>query len=370
MKRRAILQALSAAAAAWGVPRPGAAQGMAPYKIGVTFPLTGPLASVANEFIPGAQVAIDEINKKGGVKGHPLQLVAEDSQGSPQGGVAAMRKLVDVDGVQAIITIYTNVVTAQMPLADQLRVPTMSNILTANLVSRSQYSFVHQMRVDAVVSVLQKHWREKGVKRIYVVLPDNGFGQANTPVTRAMVEGAGATYGVGYLDFTTQDYRGFGVRLREFAPDAIYMNAQGGQAETTAIRQIRELGINVPMYELAVFYQAHNWRVGVGPYAEGMYFAGVAVPPGSAHDFIVAYRSKTGFDPDYNAAELYDMIKMYAKAIETTSYKGEDIRGAIASIQGIPSVLGGTIAMAPDHYTTIASVRLWQVRSGRLVTVG
>jgi ABC-type branched-subunit amino acid transport system substrate-binding protein len=368
MNRRTVLTAI-AASAAWGLPGRGAAQGAAAYKIGVTFPLTGPLASVANEFIPGAQVAVDEINRKGGVKGHRLQLVAEDSQGTPQGGIAAMRKLVDVDGVQAIITIYTNVVTAQMPLADQLHVPTMSNILTANLVSKSQYSFVHQMRVSSVSAVLQNYWREHRVKKIYVIFPDNGFGQQNTPGAKAMVEGAGSEFGVGYLDFTTQDYRGFVARLRDFAPDAIYVNAQGGQAETTAIRQIRELGITVPMYELAVFYQAHNWRVGVGPYAEGMYFAGVAVPPGTAHDFIVSYRAKTGFDPDYNAAELYDMIYMYARAIEMTSYRGEDIRGALATMHGVPSSLGGTITMAADHYTNISNVRLWRVRSGRLVAV-
>jgi ABC-type branched-subunit amino acid transport system substrate-binding protein len=124
------------------------------------------------------------------------------------------------------------------------------------------------------------------------------------------------------------------------------------------------------MFELSVFYQAHNWRIGVGPYAEGMYFCGIAVPPVIAHDFIVGYRNRTGFDPDYNAAELYDMVKMYAKAIETTSYRGEDIRGAIATMQGVPSILGGTITMGPDHQTNISAIHLWQVRQGRLVAVG
>ena len=112
-----LLGAQFAAAGAVGSAQPARAE---PYKIGMTFPQTGPLASVSIEYIPGAQIAADDVNRSGGVKGHPLQIVVEDTQSSPQGGVAAMRKLVQVDGVQAIITIYTNVVTAQMPLADQL----------------------------------------------------------------------------------------------------------------------------------------------------------------------------------------------------------------------------------------------------------
>ena len=66
------------AAAAWGlaVARRGAAT---TYKIRVTFPLRSPLASVANEFIP-AHKWRSTINRAAGIKGHRLQLVAEDSQ--------------------------------------------------------------------------------------------------------------------------------------------------------------------------------------------------------------------------------------------------------------------------------------------------
>src|SRR6185437_13450857 len=85
-----------------------AAQAPQPYKIGVTWPLTGPLASSGLQYLPGAEVAIQHINRKGGINGHPLQLIIEDTQATPQGGVAAMRKLVQVDGAQAILSIYTN----------------------------------------------------------------------------------------------------------------------------------------------------------------------------------------------------------------------------------------------------------------------
>ncbi len=367
MKRAAVLSTLAAAAAA--APLRGAAQTLAPYKIGMTFPLTGPLASVSTEYVPGAQLAAADINRAGGVKGHPIQIVVEDTQSTPQGGVAAMRKLVQVDGVQAIITIYTNVVTAQMPLSDELHVPTLSNILTPGLVSRSQFSFVHQATMESVGPVLARYWRSQHVKRVFAFFSDNAFGQQFSPLARATAQAAGADYNPAFLDLTTSDYRGIAVRAKEFDPDVIFVAAQGGQAETTAIRQIREVGVKAPMYNAAVFFQERSWREAVGAYSEGMYFAGVAVPDGIAHAFIAAYRAKTGYNPDYNAAQLYDMVQMYAAAIAKGGYSGQAIRDAIVTSTGVPSVFGGTITMGPNHYTVTSSVGLWQVRGGRLVRV-
>jgi branched-chain amino acid transport system substrate-binding protein len=351
------------------VPTLALAQTSPKYKIGMTFPLTGPLASAASQYIPGAQLAIEAVNRAGGVKGRQLELVVEDSQATPQGGIAAMRKLVEVDGVQAVITIFTNVVVAQMPLADQLKVPCLSNIVTAGLVSKSQYSFVHQVTLESVAPLIARHWRAHNVKRVYGVFSDNAFGQQYLPVARAMAQQAGADLSVGYLDLSASDYRGVAIRAKDYNPDALLIAAQGGQAETTAIRQLRELGVTAPMYDPAVFYQLKSWRQGVGAYSEGMFFAGVAVPERIAHDFIVAYRSKMGFDPDYNAAQEYDMVQLYAAAIAKGGYSGEAIRNALASSTGVPSVFGGTITMGADHYTVTSSVGLFQVRGGHLVQV-
>src|SRR5258708_1707659 len=124
--RRAVLAALAAPVI---VPAAAAAQASRePYKIGFTYPLTGSLAQLGIDQLAAARLAAATINRAGGVKGHPLLLVLEDTQGTPQGGVTAMRKLVQVDGVAAIATVFTNVVTAQMPLGDQLKVPTLSTV--------------------------------------------------------------------------------------------------------------------------------------------------------------------------------------------------------------------------------------------------
>lgn len=340
-----------------------------PYKIGVTFPLTGPLANNSVEYMAGLQLAVDDINKHGGVKGHPLQLVVEDTQTTPQGGVASMRKLVDVDRVPVILTIFTNVVTAQMPLADQLKVPILSPIETPGVVGKAQYAFADAARYDLVAPLLQAYWKAHNVKRVFAFLGNNAQGLVYSPLVKATVQTAGAEYQEALINLTETDFRGVITRAKEFNPDAMFFEASGSQAETTAIRQVRELGITAQFYEDSNFFQTRTWREAVGPYSEGMIFGGLKIDTNapSVQAFAKAYRAKTGIAPGYVPGEFYDMVHMIARAIEIGGYNGEGVRNALASIKDVPSIFGGTITMGASHYTDISAESLWQVRRGQEV---
>src|SRR5471032_1720980 len=152
------------------------AQTLAPYKIGLTVPLSGPLAVSGQEFLNGVELAVAHINAAGGVNGHPLQLRTEDSLGSPAGGVASMRKLVQVEGVQALLTSYTNVVGAQIPLADELKVPILGSIQAPGMMSRSPYTFSHAETVTSTAGLFSEYWKGHKNKRVYAFIPNNALG--------------------------------------------------------------------------------------------------------------------------------------------------------------------------------------------------
>jgi len=65
-----------------------------PYKIGVTYPLSGPQGAWGQLLIPAMEIAVADVNAAGGVNGRPLALVIEDSKGNPEGAISAMRKVV------------------------------------------------------------------------------------------------------------------------------------------------------------------------------------------------------------------------------------------------------------------------------------
>ena len=145
--------------------------------------------------------------------------------------------------------------------------------------------------------------------------------------------------------------------------------AQGRIDDTVIIRQLREAGVTVPLYVPGNFIEEPAWRAGVGTYLEGIVMAGVAIDPVAGKQFVDDHRIKTGRTPSPITAEVYDMIKMFAAAIQRSSYNGEAIAKQLAIMKGVPSVFGGTITMDPDHYSVPATDSLWQARSGKLVRV-
>ena len=370
MTHRAIIAAVAAALLPLA-PLTGFAQPKAePYKIGVTYPLTGPLAPSGKLTLIAIEQSVDDINKAGGVKGHPLALAVEDTQGTPQGGVAAMRKLVQVDGVQAIITIYTNVVTAQIPLSDQLKVPTLSTVESPGLVSKSQYSFAHSQTIANEAPILHDYWKAKGYKRLAALYGNNALGLLIAPAVKAAALDDGMQYSETFFDLDATDYRGTAAKVKDFNPDAIFIAAQGSTGEQQMIKQVRELGITAPMFSPSNTYNEAPWRAAVGTYADTVLFAGLNLDEATSRDFIRAYEARSnGPHPTYFAAEAYDLVQMYAYAIGQGGYTGEGIRNALAALKGVRSVIGGTITMGPDHYSLNGAISLWEPRAGKLVKV-
>jgi ABC-type branched-subunit amino acid transport system substrate-binding protein len=125
--------------------------------------------------------------------------------------------------------------------------------------------------------------------------------------------------------------------------------------------------MTAPMYTPTNNFDQQTWRDAMGPYAEGMTFAGLNVDPVAGKAFIAAYRAKVGYRPGYQAGEAYDCMRILAAVIAKAGYDAEGIRNALATLKGFPSVLGGTLSMGEDHYTQIGSIGLFEVRRGQLV---
>lgn len=367
MLRPAFLASLAATGALGAPAAARAAQATGtPYKIGVTFPLTGPLATLIANARGGPELAAAEINAAGGVQGHPLELVFEDTLGTPEGGIAAMRKLVQVDGVQAILTVFTNVVTAQMPLGDALKIPTMSTVESPGLVTKSQFSFAHTQTISTEAPLIRDYWKKAGYKRVYAFIGNNAYGQLIEPTVKRIAVDIGADYGEAFVDLNQSDFRGTIAKARDFNPDVLFISAQGSSAETSVIRQVRELNITAPIYNPGNYFYDHSWRAAVGPYVEGMYFVGLNVDSRVNPTFVRRYRAKYDSFPTYIAAEMYDIVKIYAYAIGKAGYNGAAIRDVIANLDGVPSVFGGKIKMGADHYSISSTMDVWNVRRGQL----
>lgn len=118
----AVLATASTALAACGSGG-GSAGGQSSIVIGDEADLTGN-ATVGVPGNYGVRLAVQQINAHGGVDGHQLELKTEDSQGSAAGGSAAVRRLIEADGVQAIVaTASSDAMVPAVPAAQSRSIP-------------------------------------------------------------------------------------------------------------------------------------------------------------------------------------------------------------------------------------------------------
>lgn len=364
--RRNIL--LAGTAVLFSAAMPLAAQ--QPVKIGMAWPLTGPLAAFGKDIMRGFEFAEADIKAKGGIKGRPLQLIFEDSRSTPEGGIAAFRKLVDSDKVVAVHSIFTNIVTAQIPLADQVKIPLVSTVESPGLSGRGQYSFQHSAGFANILPILAQHLKLLGAKRIYSLLPDSSYGEQLAPRFMAALKGTGAEYADARFKFGQSDYRGNAARAKEFNPDFVVVAGQGTPDDGNLIRQLREIGITVPIYPAANVYAIKSWRESVGSYVTGMTMAGPDFDETDplTKDFVARYKAKYNEDPQYSIALNYDLVKMMAAAVEAVGTDGNAIRNYFKTLKDFPSAAGAKVSMDAEHQTKLP-VYMLREKDGKLVRI-
>ena len=104
-------------------------------KIGVSTPITGPVAFGSLQERRGLDLALDEINKQGGVLGRQIELVYEDNQCNPSVSVTVTNKLIE-QGVPAVLGAQcSSAVLAAMPVFQKASIPLVSSIATNPKIS-------------------------------------------------------------------------------------------------------------------------------------------------------------------------------------------------------------------------------------------
>jgi branched-chain amino acid transport system substrate-binding protein len=331
-----------------------------PYKIGVTYPLSGPQGAWGQLLVPAMELGAQDVNAAGGVNGRPLKLVVEDSKGNPEGAVTAMRKVVQVDGVAAILTIFTNVVSAQMPLADQLKVPILSPVEAPGLVKNSQWAFAYSSPANATLPLIFQYWKDHNVKRVFAFFPNTPIAKFLTPMVTDATKQMGIQYDEALFKLGDTDFRGLITRAKGFDPDAILIYGHGTPDEGVIMKQVRELGMTQQLYTGCACMTIKSYRDSAGDAAIGLIFAGFKYDRDHARKFIDAYHAKLGFDPDYGGLEVYDMLFMLADAIKKHGYSGDGIRQGLAELKDFHSIGGGVVTMDPDRQAQV-SVALYKI---------
>jgi ABC-type branched-subunit amino acid transport system substrate-binding protein len=153
-----------------------------PLRIAVLFPFTGDLSDFGQPFLQAAELAVNEINAAGGVNGQPLELVQGDSATSPQQAVEEARRLIELEGVSAIVGPAGSGET--LPVAESVTGPagvleiTMSATSPALTIANDNDFLFRTTISDAAQGLVMADLaHEQGFESACVLFVNNAYGQ-------------------------------------------------------------------------------------------------------------------------------------------------------------------------------------------------
>src|ERR1700683_3454864 len=181
--RRAILKTSAALAAVqFASPFIVKARGETPVRIGMVDPLTGVYAAIAQGEVVGAKFATEELNKKGGILGRPVELLVEDSANDVGTGVQKARKLIDRDQVSFIIgDVNSGIAIAMAQVTSEKKTLHIvsgghTNGITGANCSWNVFRICNSTTMDA--NAIGATLMEKFGKKWYFLTPDYAYGHS------------------------------------------------------------------------------------------------------------------------------------------------------------------------------------------------
>jgi branched-chain amino acid transport system substrate-binding protein len=343
-----------------------------PIKIGVPVGLSGANSVVAPSVVQSAQLAVEEINAKGGVLGRQLTLEVADDASGAAGAQKAFDSLVFQKKVDVLISMETSAArNAALPIVTRGKVPYIyTSFYEGKSCSPFMYvnAWVPEQQVPPIVDYFNK---EKGAKKFFLIGSDYAFGRGMLAFTKAYIEKTGGkVVGEEYLPMDGSDWTSIISKLKSAAPDALITSTAGGAPNVTLTKQLRAAGVALPYGNLAV---DEGTAKGMGTDAEGIYLSAsyvTGIDSAANKSFMAAMQKKFGAElktPNDLSVPEYEAVYAYKAAAEKA---GSTEQAKVLKALGEVSVEGprGKIDMSKQHHAPL-TMYLGQVQADGSVKV-
>lgn len=301
-------------------------------KIGAFFPLTGPVGAQGVYQKQGVELAVEEINAAGGIKGKTVQVVFEDTQGKKENIPTIVRKLIEKDGAVSLVgeVISSNSIAAG-PVVKQLKVPAIAPHSTNPAVTKDpedpskanpyyfRVIFTDPEQGSALATFAYKELGKTKAAIIFNISQDYNKGLAEFIDKKFKALGgtvaATETYRDGDQDFKTQL-----TKIKASGAEVIF-TPNGYTESGLIVRQAKELGIDVPVIGPNALTVPKFIEI-AGAASEGVYISSLFAPDdpdAKAQAFAQKYRTKYNENPNSNSVAAYEAVMLLAEGMKKAS---------------------------------------------------
>jgi branched-chain amino acid transport system substrate-binding protein len=325
-------------------------------KIGYFGDLSGPTYNFGQSAVNGVLMAVEEINRTGGINGRKIDVVIEDDHGSPERAATLESKLIGQDKVVAVIGGGASGSSlAAGPRAQAAKIPLISPSSTDPAVTRTGDYIFRVCFIDAFQGEVMARFATQTLKaKKAAIMVD-----FNNPYSRGLSDffemsftklGGQIVSRQSYAQGDA-DYRGQLSTIKEEQPDVVYLPGYYGDVGLIA-KQARQLGLTQPLLGGDGWDAPELWALG-GDALNGSYISNhysVEDPSPEIQKFVSNYKLLYGnLSPDAHAALGYDAMRFLAEAIQRAgNTEGPKLREALAQTKDFAGVTG-VISMDADR---------------------
>lgn len=309
--------------------------------------MTGQTATFGIETHNGAQMAVDEVNKAGGVKGRKIRLISLDDQGKSDEAVTAVTRLIDLEHAVAILgEVASSRSKVGARVCQRKRIPMVTPSSTnpevtkvGDFIFRVCFIDPFQGHVMAKFAHENLHFTKvailRDVRNDYSVGLADAFKTSWEHMGGTIVEDT--SYNEGDSDFSAQL-----TTIKAKSPEAIFVPGYYTEVGNIAV-QAHRLGLNVPLLGGDGWDSPQLVQIG-GAALDGSYFSNHYSPERAtptAQRFIAEYRRRHQDTPSGLAALGYDAARILFAAMQTAGGTDpEAVRDALAATRGFDGVTG------------------------------
>ncbi|MDD5675011.1 MAG: ABC transporter substrate-binding protein [Chitinivibrionales bacterium] len=347
--------------------------------IGGVFPLSGNAATFGQSSKQGMQLAVDQVNARGGILVNgikePVRALYEDDEGQPEKANNACQKLISRDNVCAINgAVMSKNSLAIAPICQSARVPMVSPASTNIKVTEAGDYIFRACFIDPFQGAVMARYayHQLGARRAAIIF-DNGndYNKGLAEVFKQKFTQFGGTI-VADEAFTdeanTVDFKAQLTSIKAAKPDFLYCPNYYA-ADAVIMKQAHEIGLVLPVGGGDGWDSPELVAIGKAD-VEGAVFSNHFSKDDTAavvRNFVSEYRTTFGADPDALASLAYDAASIIMTAIgQCATLQPEKLRDAIKGL----SLKGVTGAITFDQKRNpIKSAVILKIQNGRQVYV-
>jgi branched-chain amino acid transport system substrate-binding protein len=331
---------------ALALAQPMAIRAAEPIKIGVVAPLTGPLADAGRYGVQGAKLAVEEVNKAGGVLGRQLELVVEDDQSLNPSTILAFTKLADNKDIVAFLgPTRSTQIQSIAPSVKQAGRPVMIGGTDPSLtLAGNPWFFRFRPNDTYTARVMSDYGLNKlGKKKWAIVHATDAFGtNAKTLFIDALKKQGIEPVVVEGQPNNSPDYTAVALSVKQSGADVLATFITFEPDVAIFARQLRQLGVNV-VWLGSPSITTTTARKLAGATLYGTFAVADFHPDANAEAkaFAEKYLASYKTTPDFFASWPYDAVHVLALAIgKAGSTDPDKIRSALLSVKDYRGVEG------------------------------